>query len=207
MSYTSNEKGNFMMYVGLGFSLVGIVLYDPLGLFFQGTGLVVIGLGLICMFVGYKYLSEVERVNKAVENFEKRYGEIMDAETIIPVLGIMTGIIVPVSVFIWLYFESKDKNKTILEISKNIDDPSKIEDLIGMLDERKKEPIDYRRTGVVTLFTGIGLFLFGVFFLGSILKGVGALVAAIGAGQVIAGYLYPRESEELTSAVEKFEEK
>ena len=72
MSYTSNEKGNFMMYVGLGFSLVGIVLYDPLGLLFQGTGLIVIGLGLICMFVGYKYLSEVERVNKAVENFEKR---------------------------------------------------------------------------------------------------------------------------------------
>jgi Na+/H+ antiporter NhaD/arsenite permease-like protein len=109
----------------------------------------------------------------------------MDAETIIPVVGMMTGIIVPVSVFIWLYFESKDKNKTILE----------------------KEPIDYRRTGVVTLFTGIGLFLFGVFFLGSILKGVGALVAAIGAGQVLAGYLYPRESEELTNAVDAFEKK
>ena len=131
----------------------------------------------------------------------------MDTETIIPIVGMLTGIIVPVSVFIWLYFESKDKNKTILEISKNIDDPSKIEDLIGMLDERKKEPIDYRRTGVVTLFTGIGLFLFGVFFLGSILKGVGALVAAIGAGQVLAGYLYPRESEELTSAVDAFEKK
>ena len=131
----------------------------------------------------------------------------MDAETIIPVLGIMTGIIVPLSVFIWLYFESKDKNKTILEISKNIDDPSKIEDLIGMLDERKKEPIDYRRAGVVTLFTGIGLFLFGVFFLGSILKGVGALVTTIGVGQLIAGYLYPRESQELTSAVDAFEKK
>ena len=131
----------------------------------------------------------------------------MDTETIIPALGMLTGIILPVSVFIWLYFESKDKNKTILEISKNIDDPSKIEDLIGMLDERKKEPIDYRRAGVVTLFTGIGLFLFGVFFLGSILKGVGALVAAIGAGQVLAGYLYPRESEELTSAVDAFEKK
>ena len=131
----------------------------------------------------------------------------MDTETIIPIVGMLTGIIVPVSVFIWLYFESKDKNKTILEISKNIDDPSKIEDLICMLDERKKEPIDYRRTGVVTLFTGVGLFLFGVFFLGSILKGVGALVAAIGVGQVLAGYLYPRESEELTSAVDAFEKK
>ena len=89
----------------------------------------------------------------------------MNPEIIVPVFGIMTGIIVPVSVFIWLYFESKDKNKTILEISKNIDDPSKIEGLIGMLDERKKEPIDYRRTGVVTLFTGIGLFLLAFFFL------------------------------------------
>ena len=128
-------------------------------------------------------------------------------ELLIPILGILTGIIVPVSVFIRLYFESKDKNKTILEISKNIDDPSKLEDLIGMFDERKKEPIDYRRTGVVTLFTGVGLFLFGVFFLGSVLKGVGALVAAIGLGQIIAGYLYPNTSEEITNAVEEFEKK
>jgi len=131
----------------------------------------------------------------------------MGSEILIPILGILAGIIVPVSVFIWLYFAGKDKNKTILEISKNIDDPSKVEDLIGMLDERKKEPIDYRRTGVVTLFTGVGLFLSGVFFLGSVLKGVGALVAAIGLGQIIAGYLYPNTSQELTNAVEDFERK
>ena len=131
----------------------------------------------------------------------------MGLELIVPVLGIMTGIIVPIAVFVWLYFESKDKNKTILEISKNIDDPSKLEDLVGLLDERKKEPIDYRRTGVITLFTGVGLFLLGVFFLGSILKGVGALVAAIGLGQVIAGYLYPNTSEEITNAVDAFEKK
>ena len=126
---------------------------------------------------------------------------------LVPVLGILVAVIIPVSVFIWLYLENKDKNKTILEISKNISDPSKIADMIDMLDERKKEPIDYRRTGVVTLFTGVGLFLFGVFFLGSIIKGVGALVASIGLGQIIAGYLYPNTSEELTSAVEDFEKK
>ena len=131
----------------------------------------------------------------------------MGSEIVIPILGIGAGIIVPVSTFIWLYLEGKDKNKTILEISKNIDDPSKVEDLIGLLDERKKEPIDYRRTGVVTLFTGVGLYLFGVFFLGSVLKGVGALVAAIGLGQIIAGYLYPNTSQELTNAVEDFEKK
>ena len=126
---------------------------------------------------------------------------------IVPILGILVAIIIPLSVFAWLYLESKDRNKTILEISKNLEDPSKIEDMIDMLDERKKEPIDYRRTGVVTLFTGLGLFLFGVFFLGSVLKGVGALVAAIGLGQIIAGYLFPNTSEELTSAVEDFEKK
>ena len=130
----------------------------------------------------------------------------MGSEIVIPILGILAGIIVPVSTFIWLYFEGKDKNKTILEISKNIDDPSKVEDLIGLLDERKKQPLDYRRNGVVSLFVGIGLFLFGLFFLGDILKGVGALVAAIGIGQIIAGYLYPNTSEEINKAVEEFEE-
>ena len=130
---------------------------------------------------------------------------IENTSALIPSLGVIAGIIIPVSVFIWLYLESKDKNRTILEISKNLDDPTKIENMIDMLDERKKEPVDYRRTGVITLFTGLGLFLFGVFFLGSLLKGVGALVAAIGLGQIIAGYLYPNTSEELTNAVEDFE--
>ena len=32
----------------------------------------------------------------------------MSLELIVPVLGIMTGIIVPIAVFVWLYFESKD---------------------------------------------------------------------------------------------------
>ena len=131
----------------------------------------------------------------------------MNPEIVIPALGMMTGIILPLGVFVWLYLESKDKNKTILEISKNIDDPSKLQGLINLLDERKKEPIDYRRSGVVTLFVGIGLFLFGVFFLGNILKGVGALVAAIGIGQIIAGYLYPNTSEEITNIVDEFEKK
>ena len=132
---------------------------------------------------------------------------IESGSALIPILGILVGIIIPVSVFVWIYLLSKDKNKTILEISKNLDDPSKVQDLIDLLEDRKKEPIDYRRTGVVALFTGIGLFLFGVFFLGFILKGVGALVAAIGAGQIIAGYLYPNTSEEITNAVEDFEKK
>ena len=128
---------------------------------------------------------------------------------LVPVLGILTGIIIPLGVFVWLYLSDKNKNETILEMAKQIDDPEEIKELIRTLNsgDKPQKPIDYRRTGVVTLFVGIGLILFGVFFLGDILIGVGALVAAIGAGQIIAGYLYPRESEEISEAVEDFERK
>ena len=125
---------------------------------------------------------------------------------LIPILGILTGIIIPVSVFIWLYHEGKGKRETVLEIAKIIDDPSKVEELLGILDERKKEPIDYRRGGVITIFVGIGLYLLGFAALGALLEGVGFLVGTIGVGTMIAGYLYPNTSAELTNAVEKFEE-
>ena len=126
---------------------------------------------------------------------------------LIPILGILTGIIIPVSVFIWLYYEGKGKRETMLEIAKHMDDPSKVEELLGIFDERKKEPIDYRRGGVITIFVGIGIYLLGVAALGSLFTGVGLLVGAIGVGTMVAGYLYPNTSEELTNAVEKFEEK
>ncbi len=128
---------------------------------------------------------------------------------IVPVLGVLTGMIIPLGVFVWLYLSDKNKNETILEMAKQIDDPEEIKELIRTLNsgDKPQKPIDYRRTGVVTLFVGIGLILFGIFFLGDLLIGVGALVVAIGAGQIIAGYLYPRESEEITEAVEDFEER
>ena len=75
------------------------------------------------------------------------------------------------------------------------------------MDERKKEPIDYRRGGVITTFVGIGLYLFGFIAMGALFEGVGLLVGTIGIGSIIAGYFYPNTSEELTNAVEKFEEK
>ncbi|MEC9026274.1 MAG: DUF6249 domain-containing protein [Candidatus Neomarinimicrobiota bacterium] len=126
---------------------------------------------------------------------------------IVPILGVLTGIIIPIAVFIWLYFEQKEKNRTLLEIAKHIDDPSKLEEFLHVMDERKKEPIDYRRGGLITIFVGIGLYLFGYTFVGSFFEGVGLLVSAIGVGTMFAGYLYPNTSQELTNAVEKFEEK
>tara|TARA_B110001454_G_scaffold142096_1_gene131948 strand:+ start:627 stop:1010 length:384 start_codon:yes stop_codon:yes gene_type:complete len=118
------------------------------------------------------------------------------------------AILLPVMIVgVILFFTSKmekAKYDAIIEVSKNLDDSSKIDDILESLSDKKK-PIDYRRGGVITLFVGVGLFLFGVFNI-DILKSVGLLVAAIGVGSIIAGYLYPNESAEITKAVEKFEE-
>ena len=125
----------------------------------------------------------------------------------IPLLGMLTGIIIPIAVFIWLYHDAKNKRATILEISKHLEDKSKLDQLLTIFDERKKEPIDYRRSGVITIFVGLGLYLLGIFALGRVLEGVGALVGLIGVGQLIAGYLYPNTGTELTNAVDDFEKK
>ena len=120
------------------------------------------------------------------------------------------AILMPVLLVLVIFFFNakmqKDKYDTMIEISKNIEDPSEIKDLLEDLQEKKK-PIDYRRGGVISLFVGLGLSLFGTVSSIGILKGVGLLVAAIGIGSVIAGYLYPNESAEITKAVEDFERK
>ena len=131
---------------------------------------------------------------------------------VIALLGILSGMVIPLGVFVWLYFDAKNKRAAIIEIAKTIDDPSKVEELISKLDsealnEKKKEPIEYRRGGTITIFVGIGLYLLGVTALGSILKGVGLLVATIGVGIIIAGYLFPDDSTGITKAVEEFEKR
>ena len=131
-----------------------------------------------------------------------------DPAMIIPILGILTGIIIPLAVFVWMYLDAKNKRATIIEVAKTIDDPSKVEELLEALnDEKKKEPIEYRRGGTITIFVGIGLYLLGVTALGSILKGVGLLVTTIGVGTFVAGYLFPDDSAGITKAVENFEKK
>ena len=117
-------------------------------------------------------------------------------DQIVPIIGILSGIIIPVSVFIWLYYDAKGKRDAIVEIAKHMDDPNKTEKLLTLFDERG---------GVITVFVGIGLYMLGVTALGALLKGVGLLVGVIGVGTLIAGYLYPNTSQEITHAVERFE--
>ena len=131
----------------------------------------------------------------------------MEQHLIIPILGILTGLIIPIAVFVWLYFEGKGKRETVLEISKHLDDPQKLEELLKIFEDRKKAPLDYRRNGVITIFVGIGLYLMGYVAIGFILEGVGLLVGTIGVGTLIAGYLYPNTGKELSDAVEEYEKK
>ena len=129
----------------------------------------------------------------------------MDQNIIIPIAGMIRAILIVSGRLILLYLEDKGKREAIIEISKYLDEPKKLEKLLVIFEDRKKEPLDYRRGGVITLFVGAGLYLLGYIFIGKIFEGVGALVAMIGIGQIIAGYLYPNTGSELTDAVEKFE--
>ena len=122
----------------------------------------------------------------------------------IPYLAISLPVLI---IFVIFYFDNKSKKEkydTIIEISKSLKDSSDIKELLEDFKE-KKQPIDYRRSGVLTLFIGIGLFLLGYVLPFAMVKGIGLLVGAIGVGQIIAGYLYPNDSAEITKAVESFE--
>ena len=94
-----------------------------------------------------------------------------------------------------------------MEVSKNINDPEEIRDLLDSLKDKKKSPFDLRRSGVITIFVGVGLFMLGFMALGAVFHGVGTLVAFIGIAQMIAGYIYPNQTEEINKAVENFERK
>ena len=127
---------------------------------------------------------------------------------LIPIIAVSLPAIIVLIVFVFESRNKKNKYNTIIEVSKNLSDPEQIRDLIESLkDDKKKSPTDLRRSGVITIFIGAGLFMLGWFAIGEILKGVGALVGLIGVGQMVAGYVYPNQSEEINKAVENFEKK
>ena len=138
-----------------------------------------------------------------MENFMDSLG------VLIPIFGVLLPAIIVWIVFVYNTRNDKNKYDAIVEVSKNIKDPEEIRDLIESLKDKKtKSSLDLRRSGIVTIFVGIGLFCLGYYGLGSdVIYGVGLLVAFIGVGQMMAGYIYPNQSEEINKAVENFEKK
>ena len=138
--------------------------------------------------------------------------EFMDSLGIlIPILGIILGTLLPVLIILIVFVnESKQKKykyDALIEVSKNVKDSEEISNLLKSFKESKSNK-DLRRTGLVTLFTGIGLAALGEFGLSlDILFGIGLLVMFIGIGQMIAGYVYPNQPDEITDVVESYEKK
>ena len=127
---------------------------------------------------------------------------------LIPIIAVSLPAIIVLIVFVFESRNKKNKYDTIIEVSKNITGPEEIRELIeSWKDNQKKSPTELRRGGVITMFIGAGLFMLGWIAIGEILKGVGALVGLIGVGQMVAGYIYPNQSEEINKAVEEYEKK
>ena len=134
--------------------------------------------------------------------------EFMDSIGIlIPILGILLPLLIILIVFVNESKQKKYKYDALIEVSKNVKDSKEIGDILKSFKENKSNK-DLRRTGLVTLFTGIGLAALGEFGLKlDILFGVGLLVMFIGVGQMIAGYVYPNQPDEITDVVESYEKK
>ena len=126
---------------------------------------------------------------------------------LIPILGILLPVLIILIVFVNESKQKKYKYDALIEVSKNVKDSEEISNLLKSFKENKSNK-DLRRTGLVTLFTGIGLAALGEFGLSlDILFGVGLLVMFIGLGQMIAGYVYPNQPGEITDVVESYEKK
>ena len=122
-------------------------------------------------------------------------------------VAVLMPVLILLVIFIYDTKNKKNRYDTLITISKNVNNPDDIKEILESLVERKS-PTDYRTSGVITIGVGVGLFLFDKFGLGTdVISGVGLLILAIGVGQIIAGYLYPIESEEINKAVEEFEKK
>ena len=133
---------------------------------------------------------------------------LVNLNLLIPIFGILLPVLI---IFVVFFYESKNKkNKynALIEVSKNMKDSDEVKDLLNSFRQGKKSNTDYRKTGLVTIFTGVGLAAFDYYGLKTdIVFGVGLLVMFIGVGQMIAGYVYPNQADEINNAVENFEKK
>tara|TARA_B100002052_G_scaffold51773_1_gene44962 strand:+ start:145 stop:579 length:435 start_codon:yes stop_codon:yes gene_type:complete len=126
----------------------------------------------------------------------------------IPIIAILLPVFIVLIIFVYAAKSKKYKYDALIEVSKNVKDSEEISDLLRSFKEGKKSNKDLRRTGLVTLFTGIGLAALDKFGLETeVLFGVGLLVMFIGLGQMIAGYIYPNQPDEITDTVESYEKK
>jgi len=131
-----------------------------------------------------------------------------DLGVLIPIITVSIPVLIVLIVFYFSSKEKKYKYDALIEATKNIKDTEDVKGLLESFKKGKKSNTDYRKTGLVTMFTGVGLAFFGNYGLrNDVVMGVGLMVMFIGVGQMIAGYVYPNQPDEINNAVENFEKK
>ena len=78
-------------------------------------------------------------------------------EFLIPIFVLLTPVLLVWVIFAYNTKSEKNKYETIIEVSKNIKDNEEIKEILESLTERKKSSTDFRKTGLITIFVGIGL--------------------------------------------------
>ena len=127
---------------------------------------------------------------------------------LIPIFAVLMPVFIVLIVFVYNSKQEKYKYDALIEVSKNVKESEEVINLLKSFKEEKKSNTDLRKTGLITIFTGIGLSLLGYYGLGTdVVFGAGLLVAFIGIGQMIAGYVYPNQPDEITDTVESYEKK
>ena len=133
---------------------------------------------------------------------------LVNLSLLVPIVSILLPVLIILVIFYFTSKEKKYKYDALIEVSKNIKDTEDVKGLLESFRKGKKSNTDYRKTGLVTMFTGVGLAAFGYYGLkNDVIMGVGLLVMFIGVGQMIAGYVYPNQPDEINNAVEDFEKK
>ncbi len=73
-------------------------------------------------------------------------------------------------------------------------------------ENKTQKPNKRLRAGLMVMYFGLGINLFGFASIGDLFEGLGLLIMALGIGTITADYVYLNTSEEITKAVENFEE-
>ena len=87
--------------------------------------------------------------------------DVGEVALLIPIIGVLIPVFIVLIVFFYESKQKKYKYDALIEISKNVKDPDEIKDLLRSYKKSQKSNKDLRRSGLVTLFTGIGLATFG----------------------------------------------
>ena len=116
---------------------------------------------------------------------------------LIPIFGIAAGVIIAVAVFTWLYFESRHKRDALLELAQRAENPEQLAEIVKSLEDPHPASDDKsaKRSGLITLFVGVGIYMLGSMALGAVVQAVGTLVAFIGAGVLLAAFIFPRDRQ------------